>query len=236
MSKTFTWLVTGSNRGIGFEFVKQLVASSANVVVATCRQPESATALKDLVGSAAGKLHIVALDVSDAASIKASAAAANEVLSEHGLDYLISNAGIMQAMDGPFDATEEALLTHFKANVAGPALVAQAYLPYLEKGERKVIVNVSSGLGSIGLAFGAKQASYSISKTALNMLTYKQAADRPDIISIVVDPGWVKTDMGGPNAQVEPQDSVSGQLKVITSVTKEDSGKYYRYDGENLPW
>lgn len=114
--------------------------------------------------------------------------------------------------DSAFDFSYQGLLETLQANVAGPALLAQVYLPYLDKGRRKVIVNVTSGLASIGLDFGAKNATYSISKMALNMLvrhdctfaahgcrswrdpkTYKQARARPDLIAYVIDPGWVKT-------------------------------------------
>ncbi|KAI0063897.1 NAD(P)-binding protein [Artomyces pyxidatus] len=236
MSDTHTWLVTGTNRGIGFEIVKQLVASPTNIVIAACRKPEAATALQGLVASSSGRLHIIALDITDAASITASVDAAKGVLEEHGLDYLINNAAINLGEDSAFTLKEETLLTTFKANVVGPALTAQAYLPYLEKSKRKVVMNLSSGLGSIASNFGPQLSSYSVSKSALNMLAYKQATEKPELISFVIDPGWVQTDMGGPNAVLPPHESVAGLLKVITSATKEQSGKYFKYDGETVPW
>ncbi|KAI0063864.1 C-factor [Artomyces pyxidatus] len=236
MSDTYTWLVTGSNRGIGLELVKQLVASSNNIVIATCRKPGSASALTELASAAPGRLHIVALDVSDGASIKASVEPVKDVLETHGLDYLVNNAATNNGEDSAFTFTEEILVRTLKANVVGPALIAQAYLPYLEKGKRKVIMNLSTGLASIASGYKDLLASYSISKTALNMLTYKQATARPDIIAFVIDPGWVKTDMGGPNAVLETKDCVAGLLKIITSATTEQSGKYYGYDGQTIPW
>ncbi|KAI0375987.1 NAD(P)-binding protein [Pilatotrama ljubarskyi] len=126
----------------------------------------------------------------------------------------------------------------FRTNVVGPAVLSQVCLPYLEKSERKVILNVSSTGGSIGSVhlIGPTFASYSMSKTALNMLTTKQKMERPDLITIVMCPGRVKTDMGGESAQLEPEESIAGILKVITSVTSADSGKYFWYNGKEIPW
>ncbi|KAI0266191.1 NAD-P-binding protein [Gloeopeniophorella convolvens] len=234
---TTTWLITGSNRGIGLEIVKQLLASPENIVIATCRKPDAATALKGLETGAAGKLHVVPLDVSDSASIKASAESLKDLLEPQGLDYLINNAGVLEGPDTAFDFNEETFLRTFKANVVGPGLTAQAYLPYLERGSKKTIMNLSSSLGSIGSSnYGRQDSSYCITKTAVNMLTYKQAAARKDIIAFAIDPGWVSTDMGGPNADLKPEVSVAGLLKVITSITPEQSGKFLRYNGEEVPW
>ena len=168
------------------------------------------------------------------------------------------------------------LLRTVHANVLGPALVAQAYLPLLERGAKKTVVNVSSGLASVGLDLGPKCATYSMSKAMLNMLvspahssharlltlvgaqTYKQKAERPDITAVLIDPGWVKTGasrvvpvgcvrargltmttravMGGEGAVLEVDFSVSHVLKLITSLTVEDSGKFFLYDGSTIPW
>ncbi|KAH9893491.1 NAD-P-binding protein [Cubamyces lactineus] len=236
-SRPTTWLVTGSSRGIGLELVKQLVDSSNNLVIAACRSPEKAAALHDLKSTAKGTLHFVQLDVSDFDSVRASVKQLKPILGELGLDYLINNAGIA-TMDTAFTLDPEELLRIVRTNVAGPALVAQVCLPFIEKSARKVILNVSSKGGSLASieAVGAKLASYAMSKAALNMLTVKQKAERPDIITITLSPGWVKTDMGGEEGQLEPGESVSGILKVITSATLEDSGKFLRYNGEVNPW
>ncbi|KAI0266193.1 C-factor [Gloeopeniophorella convolvens] len=231
-----TWLVTGSNRGIGLEIVKQLLASAENIVIATCRRPDAATALKALENGAAGKLHVAPLDVSDSTSIKTSAESLKDLLEPQGLDYLINNAAVQEGPDTAFDFNEEAFLRTFKANVVGPGLTAQAYLPYLEKGKKKTIMNLSSGIGSIASDYGPLHSSYCITKTAVNMLTSKQASARKDIIAFAIDPGWVATDMGGPNADLKPEVSVAGLLKVITNITPEQSGKFLRYNGEEVPW
>ncbi|KAH9848825.1 NAD-P-binding protein [Lenzites betulinus] len=232
-----TWLITGASRGIGFELVRQLVESPNNLVIAACRTPAKATALEALKKSAQGTLHVIPLDVSDTESIRAIPKELEPILGESGLDYLINNAGI-GVEDTAFNFDPEAALTVLKTNTIGPALVSQVCLPFLEKGKVKKVAHISSTLGSIASAdeFGARGISYSMSKAALNMLTYKQKLERPDLTFLTLCPGWVKTDMGGQNAALEPKDSIAGILKVVTSATSADSGKYFRYNGEHIPW
>ncbi|OSD04963.1 NAD-P-binding protein [Trametes coccinea BRFM310] len=231
-----TWLVTGASRGIGLELVRQLLSSSEHIVVAACRNPEKATVLKDFKDSSKGRLHIVRLDVSDFDSIRASVKHLESALGELGLDYLINNAGIL-TQDTAFTLNPEQFLQVVRTNVAGPALVSQVCLPLLEKSVRKVILNISSTAGSLGSVEGwvggaAGFTSYAMSKAALNMLTVKQKAERPDLTVITMCPGGVRTDMTSKMGELEPEESVAGILKVITSVTSEDSGKYLRYNGE----
>ncbi|KAI0632799.1 NAD-P-binding protein [Trametes polyzona] len=232
-----TWLVTGASRGIGFETVRQLLESPNNLVIAACRTPEKASALHALKDSAKGTLYLVPLDVSDWDSIRAVPKAIEPILGDRGLDYLINNAGI-GSMDTAFKFDPEEMLRVLRTNTVGPALVSQTLLPFVEKSKTKKIVNISSTVGSIASAdqFGDLCVSYSMSKSALNMLTYKQKAERSDITAIAICPGWVKTDMGTQAAQLEPKDSVAGILKVITSAKPEDSGKYIRWNGEHIPW
>ncbi|KAI0667316.1 NAD-P-binding protein [Trametes maxima] len=231
------WLVTGSSRGIGLEIVRQLLASPSNLVVAACRSPENATALRDMRNAAKGTLHVIQLDVSDFDSIRASSKSLQPILGDTGLDYLISNAAIAPR-DQSFTMVPEDLLHAVRTNVAGPALLSQIAQPFLEKGRKKTILHLSSTVGSISSAGDnfRTNASYAISKAALNMLAVKQKFERPDLIVIALCPGWVKTDMGGTGASLEPEESVAGILKVITSVTPADSGKYLRYNGEEIPW
>ncbi|EIW62542.1 NAD-P-binding protein [Trametes versicolor FP-101664 SS1] len=239
MSPT-TWLVTGANRGIGLELVKQLLAVPTNLVVAASRNPDKATALAELKSSAKGTLHLVQLDVSDFDNVRALPKQLEPILGATGLDYLISNAGIA-IFDTAFTLDPDALLNVVRTNAAGPALLSQVVLPFLEKAPTKKILHISSTAGSIASvaqippAF-ASNASYPISKAALNMLAYKQKVERPDLTVITMCPGWVQTDMGGADAQLKPEESVAGIIKVITSVTNADSGKYLRQNGEEIPW
>ncbi|KAI0325660.1 NAD-P-binding protein [Cubamyces sp. BRFM 1775] len=230
-----SWLVTGASRGLGLEFVRQIVASPDNVVVATCRNPEKATELHDLKANSKGKLHIFKLDVDDFDGVRAAAQDLSAILGDTGLDYLISNAGIALAVDGAFTVKPEDILRHVHTNAAAPALVSQICLPHLEKGVKKTIVHVSSTGGSLGSIerVGARLASYGMSKTALNMLARKQQAERPDFTVLTVCPGWVKTGLGGDAAPLEPSESVAGLMKIIT---ESDKGKYVRYNGETIPW
>ncbi|CCM04759.1 uncharacterized protein FIBRA_06949 [Fibroporia radiculosa] len=230
-----TWLITGSSRGLGFELVRQLLPSPENFIIATCRNPDKAAALQELKDNAGGKLHLVALDTNSESSIRNSFEAVKAILNDRGVDYLYNNAGLDVA-DEAFSFQYADLLQILQTNVAGPALIAEVYLPLVEKSRRKTIINVSSGLGSIGQDRGPSLASYCISKSALNMLTYKQAKAKPNITSIALSPGWVQTDMGGPDAPLLPQESVASALKVVKSLTLKDSGKFLSYDGSELPW
>ncbi|KZT64549.1 NAD(P)-binding protein [Daedalea quercina L-15889] len=235
-----TWLVTGASRGLGLELVRQLSASNSNLVIATCRNPASAVQLRTLQDDAhsrsQGNLHIVQLDVIDQQSVRASVAEVDRIVGEKGLDVLYNNAGI-PTREEAFAFDPENLMSVFKTNVAAPALVAQVYLPLLERGTRKTIVNVSSALGSIGAnRRGGHFAMYSLTKTALNMLTFKQAKTRPDFIVVSLCPGHTKTDIGGAAAVLEVDESVSGQLRVVAGLTPAHSGRFWEYTGKELPW
>ncbi|EIW54648.1 NAD-P-binding protein [Trametes versicolor FP-101664 SS1] len=232
-----TWLVTGANRGIGLEIVRQLLASPTNLVVAGVRTPKKATALLDLKSTAKGTLNVIKLDVGDFDSVRASAKNIEAILGDTGLDYLINNAGVAPR-DTPFTIDPKVLLETFKTNSVGPVVVSQVALPFLEKGNTKKILHISSTCGSVGSAdqLGVMVAGYSMTKSALNMLAYKQKLERPDITVITLCPGAVKTDMSGGVGDIEPPESAAGLLKVITSATAADSGKYLRYNGETIPW
>jgi len=236
---TSTWLITGASRGIGLALVQLLVADAANVVIAAVRAPGSATALNDLGATAKGKLHVIPLDVGDAASIKASVGHAKAVLEESGgLDYLVNNAAIYDKEGATWTTMDaDVLLRSFQINTVGPALTSQAYLPYLSKpGKRGVIMHISSTMGSLGSEHGTRGPAYCMSKTALNMLAYKQARESTDLIPFVVCPGWVSTDMGGASAPVTPVESATALLKLAKRVNKEHAGKFLHREGTTIPW
>ncbi|OSD04962.1 NAD-P-binding protein [Trametes coccinea BRFM310] len=232
-----TWLVTGTSRGIGLEIVRQLVANPSYIVVAALRNPDKAPTLHGLKDTAKGKLHIIQLDVSDFDSIRQSVKQVEPILGNIGLDYLVNNAGVV-AHDTAFTLDPEELLSVVRTNTAGPALLSQVLLPFIEKGEKKTILHISSVAGSmqsvpeLGVIYG----SYSMSKAAYNMLAQKQKIERPDLTIISMCPGHVKTDMNPVHYEIEPEESVQGIIKVITSVKPSDSGKYLRYNGEIIPW
>ncbi|KAF8590403.1 NAD(P)-binding protein [Ramaria rubella] len=235
----FTWLVTGASRGIGLELVHQIVAGG-DTVFATARSPDSASDLQQLAASSpGGRIHVVQLDVADAESIKTAAGKVEELLEGRGLDYLLNNAGKGCGDIPPSIMDMDVFMDAMRSNVVGPALVFQAFLPALERSKRPegpVILNTTSGLASIGLDIGGKATNYSITKCALNMLTYKQSKEKSNMIFFVMDPGWVKTALGGEGAQLEIPFSVSHQYKQIVSATRKDSGTFKRYNGEIIPW
>ncbi|EPS99526.1 NAD-binding protein [Fomitopsis schrenkii] len=162
-----TWLITGASRGLGLGLTRSLSASPSNIVIATCRNLEYASELNalqvDVRGGGQDNLHIVQLDVSDEASTRASVAAVERAL---------GGTGPRRAayLDGAFDCDYGHMMAILKTNVVAPALLGKAYLPLLDLGTRKTIVNVSSARGSIGGCFDARNAVYSLSKSALNML------------------------------------------------------------------
>ncbi|KIP01367.1 hypothetical protein PHLGIDRAFT_131286 [Phlebiopsis gigantea 11061_1 CR5-6] len=232
----FSWLVTGCSRGIGLELTRQLVSKANNIVIATCRNPDEATDLHALKAEAQGQLHILKLDMASTESIDAILQPVQEILGTGGLDFLLNNAAMNAGMDTAFSFKVDDLMQTMMLNVAGPGHLAEVLLPLLENGRQRVIMNMSTGLASIGLNYGEKCATYSISKVALNMLTYKQSKAKSNFTVICMDPGWVKTEMGGPGAMLEPRESVDGIIRVLRSVTPADSGKFFRFDGNVLPW
>ncbi|KAI0683535.1 NAD-P-binding protein [Earliella scabrosa] len=233
-----TWFITGANRGIGLETTRQLLESlTTTTIVATARNPSQATALNALANRFSGRLHVVALEVADQESVRKCAQEVASIVGEQGIDYLINNAGTNPGVgDTAYAMIMADLQAVFMTHVAGPAYIAQLLLPLVEKSRRKTIVNITSSVGSIGSDFGAINASYSISKAALNMLTTKQAKERPDVVSISMCPGWLKTDLGGEGALLDVSIGVAGVIKTISSLTPESNGKFYNFEGKQVPW
>ncbi|EPS99549.1 C-factor [Fomitopsis schrenkii] len=236
-TQTTTWLVTGASRGLGLEIVRQLTATESNLVIATARNPSTASQLSALQEEirSLNNLHVIQLDANDEKSMRASVAQVQQILGERGLDVLYNNAGIV-SISNVFGFEYANLPKILQTNVVAPAFLGELFLPLLERGARKTIVNVSSSLGSIGVNFGKPYPTYSLTKTALNMLSYKQAKARSDLIVISLCPGHCKTEMGGPYATLEPSESVAGQLRLVAGLKPEHTGRFWRYDGEEVPW
>jgi NAD(P)-dependent dehydrogenase (short-subunit alcohol dehydrogenase family) len=236
MSTGTTYAITGSNRGLGLEFVRQLSANASNTIIAGVRSLQSGDlASLQALASKSRNIHILECDTSSLSSI---AAFGNEVSQTLGhdtqLDYLLNNAGINAVPDqAALSLNEKDVQEHIAINVLGPAKTVEALLPHLGKGS--VVMNMSSGLGSCRKGI-AKCSAYSISKAALNMLMVHQAGELKEkgVKVISMDPGWVKTRMGGEGAVLEPEESISGMLKVVHGL--EGSGKFYTYDGSEVPW
>ncbi len=230
-----TVLVTGSNRGIGLALVHQL-AAQGDVVFATCRDPEGATELRSLAHRYPEQVHMVSLDVTDAASIQR----AFQIIARMtpALDWLINNAGVL--IEGETLATLDfdKMAYAFDVNTFGPFRVVQRFLPLLRGSKQPLICQMTSIMGSISLTEGTGYYSYRGSKAALNMMSKVLAAElRPLGIPVVLmHPGWVRTRMGGPEAPLRPEDSARGILRVLSTVTLRDTGRFLTWEGKELPW
>ncbi len=232
MKKIF---ITGSNRGIGIEFVRQYLARGDHVF-AGCRNPDAASGLKRLMDAWPERLNIVKLDLGETDSFDVTV---NEVSRVTGsLDILINNAGIYIKNENLDNLDVSKMLASFKINSIAPILIARSFINLLEKGKEPKIVNISSQMGSLQNKTSGGDYSYCSSKASLNMLTRSLAYDvrRRGIITVSLHPGWVKTDMGGFNAMIEPSESVYDMIKLIDRLELNDSSKFFTRDGRIHPW
>jgi NAD(P)-dependent dehydrogenase (short-subunit alcohol dehydrogenase family) len=228
---TYTILITGTNRGIGLEFTRQYATDGWNVI-ACCRDPQSATALQALA-NAHQNIQITALDVADFAQIDAVALQ----LKNYKLDVLLNNAGVYPDSSlGDIDYDDWAVA--FKINTMAPLKMAEAFMPHVVASQLKKIATLSSKMGSIDDNSGGGSYIYRSSKTAINMVMKSLAIDiKPyDVAVVTLHPGWVQTDMGGPNGLINTQTSVEGLRKVITNLSLSNSGKFIAYDGKEIAW
>jgi len=228
-------LITGANRGIGLEFCRQFSASGWRVH-ACCRHPEKSDTLSEMAAKNPGLIETHALDVSKREQIELLA----EALANDCIDLLINNAGIYPGSDKcGFGHTDYAEWERtFRINTMAPLKMAETFTAHLARGTLKTIVTITSKMGSIADNGGGGSYLYRSSKAAVNMVVksisvYLKASD---IIAVVFHPGWVKTDMGGPNALISTEQSVTGIRQVISRLTLADSGKFFGYDGQMIPW
>ncbi|XP_048172234.1 C-factor-like [Corvus hawaiiensis] len=255
MAAARTVLLTGSNRGIGLELVKQLLSSPRPPawIFATCRDPERTRAqeLRDLA-SKHPNLVLVKLDVANPSAIRDAAKVVEGKLNGMGLNLLINNAGIYTPTATLETANAEDMLSTYKTNAVGPMLMAQAFLPLLKKAaqdskekglscSKAAIINISTILGSIKKtpdSFFKPVISYRCSKAALNMLTMCQALTYKEsgILCVALHPGWVKTDMGSQEADLTVDTSVRGLLSVLTILSEKHSGTLLNWEGKAIPW
>lgn len=230
-----TTLITGTNRGIGLEFSRQYAADGWSVL-ACSRNPGKSDELNKLAAQYPELIKILALDVSDHAQIERLA----QELSDESIDLLISNAGIYPKSDvnsfGHIDYAE--WMQVFRINTMAPLKMAETFHSTRWSREKNFCIAITSKMGSIADNSGGRNYLYRSSKTAVNMVVKSLAIDLQSagITSIVIHPGWVKTDMGGPNALISTEQSVSGMRQVISNLSMADSGKFFSYDGQEIPW
>ena len=224
-----TVVITGANRGIGLEFARQYAADGWRVL-ATCRSPRGSKELAAL----GGDIRVHALDVIDEYQLAALAKA----LGDEAIDVLINNAGVVGPEDSFGNTPTNDWLEVLRVNAIAPLHVAEQFAAHIERGQRRLIVNITSRMGSIADNGSGGSYVYRTSKAALNMVAKSMAHDLAGkrIIVVVFHPGWVKTDMGGPQALLPPKASVAGMRAKIATLTAADSGKFFNYDGKPLPW
>ena len=225
-------VITGANRGIGLELVSQYLADDWQVY-ACCRRPELATQLAGLALNSTLSIH--QLDVANPESVKKLSLA----LLEHPIDLLINNAGIYGGERQSFgDIDYDQWKQVLDVNTLGPYRVSTALANQVGNSERRLMVNVSSAMGSIERYTTGGHYIYRSSKAALNMVTVNLAHDLRSrgITVLSVHPGWVRTDMGGSSADISTQTSAAGLRQLISNSTIDDSGRFFSWDGSALPW
>ncbi len=224
-----TVLMTGANRGLGLEFARSY-ATDGWRVHACCRHPEKAKALKAVEGD----LEVHKLDVTDGLRV---AGLARE-LADDAIDVLLNNAGVYGPRSGFGETDFDDWLDVLKINTIAPLRMAERFVEHVARSERKLIVSISSGMGSIAMNDAGGHYPYRASKAALNMVVKGLSADLAarGIIAVALSPGWVQTDMGGSSAELTPEESVAGMRAVIDGLTPADSGRFLNYQGEDRPW
>lgn len=232
-------LITGTNKGLGLEFVRQYLERGEQVIAA-CRNPQSADSLHLLQDQHGASLTIVQLDVIDRDERAEVFEKVN--LKFTGIDLLINNAGIRSGGPGNSyvlgELHAEDISRVFEVNSIGPLLMVEDFLELLAKGQDPKVINISSRLGSIGSKTSVYRYSYCASKSALNMFSKMLAIqlESRGIAVLALHPGHVQTDLGGYNAPLVPEQSIRSMIRMIDAFTIENTGKFLDWQGRELPW
>ncbi len=227
-------LITGASRGLGLEFTAQYLADNWHVYAA-CRQPQSAERLQSLARDRKDQIEILAMDVTSAPGIAQAAA----VVGDSAIDVLINSAGIMGKRGqrtGKIDYTSWAQV--LDVNTMGPLRVTEAFADNVARSLRRLVITITSGLGSLADNTSGGAIPYRSSKAAVNMVMRSAAIDMASrgIACVLVNPGWVRTDMGGAGATLSPEESVTALRGLIETFGPAHSGKFFNHDGREYPW
>ncbi|MRI34034.1 Short chain dehydrogenase [Endozoicomonas sp. OPT23] len=226
-----TAVITGANRGLGLEFVRQML-NSGYKVIATCRQPDDAEELYQLAGS--GSLTVLPLEVDDPHSVDSFIKA----MDEQPVDILVNNAGVMGAPAQDIDNMEVNLwLKLLRVNTIAPFELTTRLLPNLRMSDRPRVIAMSSQMGALN-SNGEGFYAYRSSKAALNkvMQTLAIQLAKEHIIVCPVLPGWVQTDMGGKDADISVDESVKGMMRLLENLSLEQSGQFLTWHGTQHTW
>ncbi len=229
-----TLLITGSNRGLGLEFVRQYAKDDWRVH-ACCREPDQARELRQLA-SQYKNISVHELDVADHKHIES----LGKALRDTPVDVVLNNAGVYAGnSDESFGTLNYQAWNHaFRINTMAAAKLAEVFVDHVARSDKRLIAALSSLMGSMADNGSGGSYLYRSSKAALNAVMVSLAHDLKArrIGTLVLHPGWVKTDMGGPNAEITTETSVRGMRKVLEQFTLKDSGRFIAYDGAELPW
>ena len=228
-----TVLITGANRGIGLEHARRFADRGARVF-ATARKPDEADDLAALA-KRNPKIEVLSYDASD----NGAPAALKDRIGAEPLDLMFANAGAMGTRRQSFgDVDTEALLNLIRVNALAPLKLAEALADNVAKSDRKIMAFQTSLMGSIADNGSGGAYAYRLSKVALNMVGKGVANDLRDggVIAVLLHPGWVRTRMGGPSGKISVEECVEGQQRILDALTPAQSGRFFNYDGRELPW
>jgi NAD(P)-dependent dehydrogenase (short-subunit alcohol dehydrogenase family) len=227
-------LITGANRGLGLEFARQYSADGWQVYAAS-RDPSPASELRQMADASGHKLRTIALDVTDLTSVKAAAAELEGI----AIDVLLNNAGVGGPRGQSIGNIDyETWARVLDVNTLGPMRVAEVFVDNVAQSERKLIVTITSGMGSIADNTSGGAFAYRSSKAAVNMVMRSLAIDLAPrgITCVVINPGWVQTDMGGSHATLTPAAAITRLRRLIETLGPAQSGKFFNYDGREYAW
>lgn len=227
------WVITGANRGLGLELARQLSARG-DEVLATTRDVARSPELTTLAKGSGGLVRVFSCDVAKEPSVRGFA----ESLGALAVDVVVNNAGVMGEMQSLEGLDLADVTSTFDVNALGPIRVTRALLPHLERGKARRIVQISSAMGSItdntsGGAYG-----YRMAKAALNMANKSMSVDLAGrgFVCVVMNPGWVQTDMGGPSAPTPVAESVRNMLRRIDALTPAENGRFLNHKAGEFPY
>jgi NAD(P)-dependent dehydrogenase (short-subunit alcohol dehydrogenase family) len=226
--------ITGASRGIGLEMVKYGIEQNWRIF-ACCRNPQQADSLLSVARLANGRVSVHVADMDELTTIQALA----YELRNEAIDILINNAGVYGSDNNKFGNVDVASwINTLQINSIAPLKLAEALIEQLRMGQKKVIACMTSKMGSMADNGSGNSYIYRSSKAALNAVVKSMSIDLKEegIKCVALHPGWVKTDMGGPNAEITARESVTNLFKIMLSLEQGDSGRFIDIDGSDIPW
>ncbi|OUW04640.1 MAG: hypothetical protein CBD16_01830 [Betaproteobacteria bacterium TMED156] len=225
-------VITGANRGIGLGLVKHFI-NGENYIIACTRQINNSHELCEIRDNNLNKIKVMTFDLTKDVSINAFC----KHINLSSIDILINNAGILENTSKEFESLDiPSIMKSFEVNTLGPIKLTKLLLKQLLNSKNGKIVHITSKMGSIEDNLSGGYYGYRISKTALNMFCKSFSIDYPNLTSVVLHPGWVKTDMGGSNATTTIDESVLGITNFIFKMDGNSSGKFFDFRGNKIPW